>query len=870
MKKEQFIYLFAIFIPYLVFGQVHVRHLNSFNDSQQKATNWRFSQNGENKSYPATVPGTTHTDLWDNNLIPHPYFQNNEKKIKWVDTASWVYNTEFMVSEKEKAYQHCALNFDGLDVYTDVFVNETKILSTQNMFLGYEKELTNILKEGKNNLKIVFFPAVDSAKKLAQTLPYKLPESPRIFTRKAQFQYGWDWGPRFVSAGIWRSCYLQFWNDLKQENIFIAQDSLNLGKKDTTAFLSVSVEITADKEQKNHFVCMLENQEKGAIIDTFFTVLAGTHCYSFPFLMQNPTLWWTKELGNPYLYQAKTFLYSEDNKDIIAENNLNFGIRKVELRQEIDAIGKSFTFLLNNRPIFIKGANFIPIESFSTPLIQNGNRHNYEHYHNLIESAQAANMNMLRVWGGGIYEDDLFYTLCDKAGILVWQDFMFACAMYPGDTNFMNNVENEIIYNVKRLRQHPAIALWCGNNEIAEGWFNWGWQKQHFYTKKDSQQIWDDYQQLFHKIIPSVLAKYDPSRPYHPSSPTNGWGRAKAYTEGDLHYWGVWWGLKDYRIYKEKVGRFVSEYGMQSFPDWETILAFTEKEDRKLGSEVLQAHQKHPTGFLNLKVYLLRDFLKKGQFFRNFSHTPEEKLFRYAYLTQLLQAEAMETAIDAHRSRMPYCMGTMYWQLNDCWPVISWSSIDYYGKWKAAHYRIREAYKPITIVAETKQTVQKIQLVSDRSQVANLVLSLQAIDFKGKIIQEKSRKVLILPQQVLTISDTLANLSKHSPKEYFLYISLKNPKTQQIISEKYIYSTHFKALHLPKPYYFWRIEEGEEENKLIIEANTFLKNVYIYLPNLNKSLSDNYFDMKVGDKKEIVIPKGIKKEQIRILTYNEL
>jgi beta-mannosidase len=345
----------------------------------------------------------------------------------------------------------------------------------------------------------------------------------------------------------------------------------------------------------------------------------------------------------------------------------------INLIQEKDSIGQSFYFTVNGKPKFIKGANWVPADVF-LPSISN------QKYRNLLVAAKAAGINMLRVWGGGIYEADIFYELCDSLGIMVWQDFMFAGAMYPGDDHFIENVKQEVKDNLQRLSKHPCIVVWCGNNEINEAWHNWGWQKQYRFSPSDSAKIWNDYQKLFHDIIPNLVKQFS-QQPYITTSPLNGWGRKESMTHGDSHYWGVWWGLQPIETYQQKIPRFMSEYGMQSLPNFESIQEFSNPKDWDTSSAVMKAHQKHPTGYQTLAVYLKQNKLQPNNF------------KQYINATQVVQAKAMEIAITAHVKAQPYCMGTLFWQFNDCWPGASWSVIDYYGRKKKAYYTVQRLYK---------------------------------------------------------------------------------------------------------------------------------------------------------------------------------
>ena len=537
---------------------------------------WQFSKQGANKWYPAQVPGTIHTDLFLNKQIPDPYYRDNEKKLKWIDTKNWDYKNSFAANASLLGKKNIELIFDGLDTYTDVYLNGQLILSSDNMFRQWRVDVKNILK-AKNELLIRFYSAKNKVDSISKSkLPFVLPDNPRVYVRKAQYHFGWDWGPTFITCGIWKNIYLEGFNEAPIEKPF-------------------------------------------------------------------------------------------------------FNPRKVELVQEPDSIGRSFYFKIDGKPVYMKGANYIPSEVFLPRLKK-------EDYRKIILSAKEANMNMLRVWGGGIYEDDAFYDLCDEYGIMVWQDFMFAGGMVPGDEDFFNNVKEEVKYQVKRLRHHPCIVVWCGNNEVDEAWKNWGWQKQFNLHGSDSVKVWNDYKKLFIDSLPVWVDKWDGTRPYISTSPMNGWGRANSFTEGDSHYWGVWWGLQDIDVFETKTGRFVSEYGMEGMPNYSTIKKFTDPKDRFLFSDVLKAHQKHPTGYQNIQSYLERYFLDSTK-------VKKLSLEEYTYLSQCLQYYSLKNIIALHRSKYPVNMGTLLWQLNDCWPVCSWSITDYSRQPKAAWYAVKQAYR---------------------------------------------------------------------------------------------------------------------------------------------------------------------------------
>ncbi|MCB0444026.1 MAG: glycoside hydrolase family 2 protein, partial [Flavobacterium sp.] len=524
--------LFLIFICYSVSAQISYRNLS--------IENWTFNKQNEAKKYNAIIPGTVHTDLFQNQLIPDPFFGANEKQLQWIENENWEYETYFTLTASELKNQNIDLEFEGLDTYATVFLNGKVVLEANNMFRKWLISTKSHLKIGTNHLKVVFHSAVQKGKEETKKLSYTLPEKERVFVRKAQYQFGWDWGPRFVTAGIWKKVQLKFWNSAKIENIKYSQVKLN----DSIAELEFIVDVNVKKSGK--YVLLIYNDVTGRRDELFVHLKKGATSIKNLYKIDSPKFWWCNGLGKPNLYSFSIELYQKGKS--VDSKKLNIGLRTIELIQENDQVGKSFYFKLNGKPVFMKGANMVPPDSF-LPRVSDST------YFSLVENAKKANMNMLRVWGGGVYFDDSFYEACDANGILVWQDFMFACSMYPGDEKFVQNVKQEVIDNVNRLQNHPSIAIWCGNNENDEGWHNWGWQKQFNYSKADSTQIWKDYKKVFHEMIPqtldSLLSKE--KNIYWPSSPSKGWGRKESLIKGDLHYWGVWWGKEPFEIYEKKV-----------------------------------------------------------------------------------------------------------------------------------------------------------------------------------------------------------------------------------------------------------------------------------------------------------------------------
>ncbi|MBS1549336.1 MAG: glycoside hydrolase family 2 protein [Bacteroidetes bacterium] len=783
---------------------------------------WEFSQENKNDWYPAKIPGYVTTDLLKNKKIEDPFWGDNEKKVQWIENESWTYRSSFNVHEKELKQEHIDLVFEGLDTYAEVKLNGRIILNANNAFRTWKVDVKNELLIGRNSLEITFQSSVKEGKKAASLLPYALPENERVFVRKPQYQFGWDWGPRLVASGIWKPIYLNSWSTAQIQEVKHQQKIES--NKATVNFM-----LTIIAEDEGDYQLFINQKSKNLALKK------GLNTVQFPFEIKNPKLWWTHDMGMPYQYSFSILLLKD--RKIIADKTQKIGIRSVELVQDKDKFGKSFYFKLNGKPLYIRGSNTIPIHSFPT-------EEHHGRYKTMVNEALFAQMNMLRVWGGGLYEADEFYNLCDEKGILVWQDFPFACAMYPGDQDFLDNVKHEAEDNVNRLQNHPSLAIWCGNNENDEGWHNWGWQKQLGYSKTDSAKIWKDYVQLFRNIIPTTLDSVSGQKSiYWQSSPSNGWGRKQAYTEGDVHYWGVWWGMEPFEKYREKVGRFVSEYGFQSMPNWESFQSFTENINFEDPGVI--NHQKHKIGYQTIRTYMERDF------------PVPDKFEDFIYVSQLLQARGMQIAIEAHRTAKPYNMGTLYWQLNDVWPVTSWSSLDYFGRRKAAHYEIKKAFQPILLSVKEQEQDYEVIMVNDlpKSENGNLIIQLK--DWKGSILKTWNAKVEIGNFS----AQSILQLSKTECKEWDgknTYLSLEWMGKESV--KAFYFFKAPKDLALVQPNI-----KVKQLNKKKIEVSTDFMAKNVYLKNIFGNLSDNYFDLEAGEKKIITSDSEIEITEVKSL-----
>jgi beta-mannosidase len=800
---------------------------------------WQFRQAGDTAWHPATVPGTVHTDLYHNGMIEDPFFRTNEKNLQWIDKVDWEYQTIITADKDLLKNENIELVCEGLDTYAEVYLNDSLILTTDNMFREWRAECKSCLKEGGNKLRIYFRSPVKEDLPKLEKLGYQLPAvndqsengglgdkkiSP--FARKAGYHYGWDWGPRFVTSGIWRPVYLQSWDRAKITAMQIVQKQV-LAEK---ALFEGVFEIQATNKQKA-LLSIFNDDTSVQLANIEIELLAGLNRVTVDFEIKNPRLWWTNGLGKAHLYKISGRLATGD--DSIDQLTTHIGIRTLKLVQEKDTAGKTFYFELNGIPLFIKGANYIPNDNF-LPSVSTGE------YEEVIQAAVDVKMNMLRVWGGGIYENDIFYNLCDKNGILVWQDFMFACAMYPGDDAFIENVKQEAIQNVKRLRNHPCIALWCGNNEIDAAWGygtdgGWGWKEE--FSKAIQDKMWNDYRTLFHRILLEIIKQYDDKTAYWPSSPMAGPDERAFYeaTSGDIHYWGVWHGSEPFETFKLKIGRFMSEYGFQSFPEFNTVKTYTIPEDWDIRSEVMDAHQRSGIGNELIKKYM-KWYYKNPRDFESF-----------LYMSQVLQAEGVKMAIEAHRRKKPFCMGSLYWQLNDCWPAASWSSIDYYRRWKALHYFVKKAYHDILVSPTEDDGILSVWIISDKTDAVDLKLNINLMDLAGNILFRREMPVSIPgnSSQCFFKTDSGELLKGMDRDKIFLWVKVY--QGANMVSSNSYYFVPVKKIKFPKPGISTTVEKVEQGYVIKLKTDHLAKNTWLYMEDSEGFFSDNYFDLIPGE-----------------------
>ena len=668
-------------------------------------------------SLTVSVPGCLHTDLFDNGMIPDPFYGTNEQALQWLSYVPCTYTCEVWKDELP-CKKNLELVLEGVTGYAEIFLNGQPLYHQDNtnvMDNAYRTWRFPLDKKIRtyNLIEVHFTPAQQIIDQRKASVPYALPEE-RAWLRMPPYQSGWDWGPKLTTCGIMGKAAIESYPLARLHSPDFQITSGN--------HATCYVVIDPAKRIPSGTRVFLKIKDKRVIKARFpfGKKTDAQSCYGFGchHYFYDKSLWEPNGLGNPYMNNDVEFIIKQGRKK--DSLRVRAGFRNVRLQQIEDSLGTSFTLVVNGSHVFAKGVNWIPADFFPHRMTE-------ERYRELLQACKDANVNMIRVWGGGIYEPDIFYDLCDEMGIMVWQDFMFAGTLYPGDSSFIQNVQKEAIEQVERLRRHPCIVLWCGNNEVKNGWEDWGWKNN--YTPEQREQLDCDMHYLFDTLLANVVKTYGGGVPYIPTSPLWGWGHPECCTEGDSHYWGVWWGELPFEMWYQKTGRFMSEYGFQSYPDIRTLQTAMPDTALHLGSPELNNHQKHARGIQIIDKAM-------NQYF----HRPDN-LEDYVYVSQLVQAYGIGMAIEEHRRRAPYCMGTLVWQLNDCWPVASWSAIDYYGRRKALYYEMKRQFAPVIIACDTMQDGKlPIYVVSDRYEKLSCQLKLTLFQMDGITISSQTTK----------------------------------------------------------------------------------------------------------------------------------
>ncbi|NPV47142.1 MAG: glycoside hydrolase family 2 protein [Armatimonadetes bacterium] len=781
---------------------------------------WEVTQVGGGAPLPASVPGNIHADLLAASIIPDPFYRDNEDHLRWIGEAEWVYSRRFEVPAAMLDHQRVLLRCEGLDTLATVTINGQVVGSADNMFRTWEFDAKPALVPGDNTIEVHFASVLPVIRERNAQRPMPGWNGPkevsgRAWVRKEPCNFGWDWGPVMVTCGIWRDISLLAFSEARLTDVHIRQQH-----EDGSVVLALGLKVTvlADEDVVARATVSLD----GEPVATAETVQA--HGSAALFLkIPEPKLWWPNNLGEQPLYDLTVELLARGR--LLDTVHKRVGLRTLRLDRHPDQWGESFQFVVNGVPFFAKGANWIPADAVLARMTP-------ERYRELLGSARDANMNMLRVWGGGIYEADCFYDLCDELGLCVWQDFMFACSAYPTfDLEFLASVKAEAEDNVRRLRHHACLALWCGNNELEQGLVADQWDNWHM--------SWEDYDKLFESLLPDVAARLDPDRDYWPCSPHTPSNRLDFNNpnEGDAHLWNVWHGRQPFEWYRTCEHRFNSEFGFQSFPEPQTVYGFTAPQDRNITTYIMEHHQRSSIGNDAIMQYMLSWFRLPTSF--------EMTL----WLSQILQGMAMKYAVEHWRRAMPRGMGTLYWQLNDCWPVASWASIDFHGNWKALQYMARRFYNPLLLSALEDPTSGTVQLhvTNDLRQPVTADLNWWLTRVDGTPVADGTLPVQA-PALANTLVDTLqlaAHLEKLGARDLLLGMELVT--NGEVVSTNLV--TFARPKHLELEGQSVRIsysEQGESVFAVTLEALKPMLWAWLELGEHQARYSDNFVHLFPG------------------------
>jgi beta-mannosidase len=772
------------------------------------------------RDVPATVPGTVHTDLLAEGLIPDPYLDRNEDLVQWIGRTDWVYSCRFDAPQGWKNFQRVDLACEGLDTVARVELNGHVIGESENMHHPHRFDAKAALHDSENELVVTFASAAMYTRAMRDQLgdlPNTYPDFERFnFIRKMACNFGWDWGPTLITAGIWKPIALEMWNTARIKSV------RPLVQQATEKFAIVDVKVEVERadpsDETRLSVGAILNKKESASSRYWISEQTVT------ILVRNPQLWWPRGYGDPVLNDLYVHLLHEEETEILNEGKgpvskpvldrweARIGLREVTMNTEPDAVGEQWTIEINGKPIWIKGANWIPDDCFP-------HRVDEMRYRQRIQQAIDSNMNLLRIWGGGTYESETFYSICDELGVLVWQDFPFACACYPEEAPFDKLIEAEARHNIARLSRHPSLVMWNGSNENIWGYFDWPWQGT----------TWREFVEgrtwglgFYLDLLPRLVQELDPTRPYWPSSPYSGTMEIHplADTHGNMHIWDAW-NTADYTVYREYSPRFCSEFGHQAPPTYTTLQRSIPADQLRPDSPAMLHHQKANGGNDKLHTRLEEHF-----------EIPQN-VDDWLYVTQLNQARALTLGVEWFRSQQPRCMGTIYWQINDCWPVTSWASVDGYGHPKPLWYATRRFFadRLLTIQPDGDDLVLFANNDSDAEWNSALRFTVQS--FSGETEFESSLAVNVAPrtnQSVLRWSE----LSRPKFDGSNQFIAVRSPEARTEF-----FGQIDKNLSYPEPRFDADLQSHGIAHQLTITARTLLRDLCIFVERLDEQATVN-------------------------------
>jgi len=793
--------------------------------SQTTALEWRFKHPISNKWIVFGTHGSVQESLIKTGELPDPFVGTNEKLFTWIEQYDWEFQSTVQLTATDLSYSKIDLELPNVDTYAKVFINDQYIGTTENTYLIYRFNIQKWAKIGSNTIRLVFQSPINyqqpRIKNAIVTLPApndlgKVAVAP--YCRKPQYQFGWDWSLRMTTIGLWKPASIITYN----ENRIVGKGIYTTTLAEDFALMELQLMLRFPTTDTLVWESKLFGSTK---------VVADGVVLRRLDRIENPQLWWPRGQGEQTLYHDEWVLKTLTG-EVVGTQSTRFGVRRSELITVPDQWGISYTIRINGRDLFCKGANYIPQDIFPARITDASLKAS-------VTSMSESNFNIVRVWGGGYYQPEAFYEACDEQGIMVWQDFMFACAMYPGDDTFLANVQQEFDQVIPRLASHPAVVLFNGNNEVDVAWKNWGFQAQYKITVKQAEIIQRYYDRLFKEVLPKTVKSWT-NVPYVHTSPLSNWGKDEYFNNGTMHYWGVWHGKDPIEDFGRKTGRFNAEYGFQSFPEYATLLKFSDTTQWNLESTVMKHHQKSYVGNGMIEKHATSLFGKTADF------------KRFVYYSQLTQSVAVSMAVSGHRTNMPRCSGTIFWQLNDCWPAPTWSSIDYYGNWKALQYRVRDDYRDVAIL-EKVDTLgkEKYFLVSDQPNGFGCQINCKVFDLDGQLLNEwRCHQAILGWHNKQLFNEELSALSKDN---YVVHFSWNDENGVQQQRE----FTHLPTKITPSAAdkVNWEIQGIDTITKtaiIVIENSYFLRKCWAFSQTQGVRFDRNFLDLLPG-KHEIMI-----------------
>ena len=790
---------------------------------------WQLSAGHRSlESVDMQIPGTVLSGLLAAGKIKDPFYRTNEDATRALFWKDYVFTRTFDVDEELLAQQHIVLVCEGLDTLAEISINGTFLAKTDNMHRTWKFQAKKLLHPGKNEIQIVF----RSVLRFIEDYPYEAHKKINYIPcgsmkgnqllRKAHSMFGWDWGPQTIDAGIFRDIYLQGYSHARIEDIRIHQQHAKN--------VSVQTSITLSESVPGQKLCV-ELSEDGADkpLQTKLCKTNADGVAAVDFVIENPKLWWPNDYGDQPLYIVRTTLLDEDGTSLESITR-RIGLRTLTISQEKDEWGNEFAFCVNGVKIFTRGGNYIPDDCLYTRITEK--KLDY-----ILESCRRAHFNCVRVWGGGYYPSDAFYDLCDEKGLIVWQDLMYACNVYDVTDAFAENCRQETYDNVRRLRHHASLGLWCGNNEIESAWDHWGdFQKETPYLRAD-------YIRLFEEVLPKAVQEADGETFYWHSSPSSGgcFDNPDNANRGDTHYWDVWHGQKPFTDYRKYFFRFCSEFGFQSFPCAKTVNSFTLEDDRNIFSRVMESHQKNDAANGKMLYYLSENL-----------RYPKD-LTHLLYASQVLQGMAIKYGVDHWRRNRGRCMGTLYWQINDDWPAPSWSSIDYFGRWKALHYMAQKFYAPHAVSMTLEDHRCHVYFSNESFETTEYSLTLSIRDLSGNVLETYETKGN--SPAFSAIETAVVDIcSWEDQKDDVFLEAVIHTKDQKVLKDVETL-VPYKYLNLKNPVISTEAEETNDAFILHISSDCFAPFVALDFDDADVIFSDNFFQLTDKTVQDIIVKK---------------